>query len=54
MKRIWKWITAGFRKPKLSIELKHVITYSDGTKRELSEEEAFKETGCRITIKEVK
>jgi len=45
---------AKFRKPKLEVTLKHIITYSDGTKKELSEEEAYKETGCRVTIKQVK
>jgi hypothetical protein len=42
------------RKPKLQVELKHIIRYSDGTEKELTEEEAYKETGCRITIKQVK
>lgn len=45
---------AKFRKPKLEVTLKHIITYSDGTRKELSEEEAYKETGCRVTIKQVK
>ena len=41
MKRIWKWITSKLRKPKLEVKLKHVITYSDGTEKELSEEEYY-------------
>jgi hypothetical protein len=47
LKSIWRWLFA----PKLEVKIKHIITNVDGTQKEVSEEEAFKITGCRITIK---
>jgi hypothetical protein len=41
---------AKFRKPKLEVKLKHIVHYSDGTSREISEDEA----PFKVTIKRIK
>ncbi len=53
MRKIFNSILFIFRKrPKLQIKLKHFIKYSDGTEKEVSEEEAYNHYGCRITFKQ--